>query len=176
MTRDQRPETNARGFTLMEILLAFLILGIVVTTILASFNAVFSSTDSLKNSARYFDMAKNCLSRMALDLEAFAGLDHGRGPDLLVAPEERGDRDLERARERPQRRQRRRGDAVFDLGQHARGQTGRLGQIDHGHLQLLAEVADLAADRHLEQVVGRARMGILVRDVGFAAGSRHGAD
>ena len=70
MTRNQKPETNACGFTLMEILLAFLILGIVVTTILASFNAVFSSTESLKNSGRYFDMAKNCLSRMTLDLEA----------------------------------------------------------------------------------------------------------
>lgn len=58
------------GFTLMEILLAFLILGIVMTTILASFNAVFSTTDSLENSARYYDMAKNCLNRMALDLGA----------------------------------------------------------------------------------------------------------
>jgi general secretion pathway protein J len=69
-TRNQKPETEAGGFTLMEILLAFLILGIVVTTILASFNAVFSTTDTLKNSSRYYDMAKNCLNRMALDLGA----------------------------------------------------------------------------------------------------------
>jgi len=62
--------TRTRGFTLMEILLAFLILGIVVTTILASFNAVFSTTDTLKNSSRYYDMAKNCLNRMTLDLGA----------------------------------------------------------------------------------------------------------
>jgi len=62
--------TSTRGFTLMEILLAFLILGIVVTTILASFNAVFSTTDTLKNSSRYYDMAKNCLNRMSLDLGA----------------------------------------------------------------------------------------------------------
>ena len=66
----QMPLTRARGFTLMEILLAFLILGIVVTTILASFNAVFSTTDTLKNSSRYYDMAKNCLNRMTLDLGA----------------------------------------------------------------------------------------------------------
>jgi general secretion pathway protein J len=66
----QLPITSARGFTLMEILLAFLILGIVVTTILASFNAVFSTTDTLKNSSRYYDMAKNCLYRMTLDLGA----------------------------------------------------------------------------------------------------------
>jgi general secretion pathway protein J len=55
---------------LLEILRAFLILGIVVTTILASFNAVFSTTDTLKNSSRYYDMAKNCLNRMTLDLGA----------------------------------------------------------------------------------------------------------
>ena len=54
----------------MEILLAFLILGVVVTTIMASFNAVFSTTDTLTSSSRYYDMAKNCLNRMTLDLEA----------------------------------------------------------------------------------------------------------
>ena len=54
----------------MEILLAFLILGLVVTTVLASFNAVFSTTDTLNNSSRYYEMAKNCLNRMTLDLEA----------------------------------------------------------------------------------------------------------
>ena len=68
--RIEKPEAEARGFTLMEILLAFLILGIVVTTVLASFNAVFSTTDTLKSSTRYYDMAKNCLNRMTLDLGA----------------------------------------------------------------------------------------------------------
>jgi general secretion pathway protein J len=58
------------GFTLMEILLAFLILGMVVTTVLASFNAVFSTTDTLNTGSRYYEMAKNCLNRMTLDLEA----------------------------------------------------------------------------------------------------------
>ena len=58
------------GFTLLEILLSFLILGIVMTTIMASFNAVFSTTDTLKNSSQYFEMAKNCLNRMTRDLEA----------------------------------------------------------------------------------------------------------
>ena len=58
------------GFTLMEILLAFLILAIVVTTILGSFNAVFSTTETLESSGNYYDMAKNCLNRMSLDLAA----------------------------------------------------------------------------------------------------------
>ncbi len=67
----------------MEILLAFLILGIVVTTVLASFNAVFSTTDTLNNSSRYYDMAKNCLNRMTLDLEAL----YVRQPPLYKKPE-----------------------------------------------------------------------------------------
>ena len=70
VTGHPKPKTEDCGFTLMEILLAFLILGIVMTTILASFNAVFSTTDTLKNSSRYYDMAKNCLNRMTLDLGA----------------------------------------------------------------------------------------------------------
>jgi general secretion pathway protein J len=64
-----RPQLEACGFTLMEIMLAFLILGVIVTTILASFNAVFSTTDTLRSSARYHDMAKNCLNRITLDLK-----------------------------------------------------------------------------------------------------------
>ena len=66
-TRNSQPAT---GFTLMEILLAFLILAIVVSTILGSFNAVFSTTDTLENSGKYYAMAKNCLNRMSLDLNA----------------------------------------------------------------------------------------------------------
>ena len=72
-----------RGFTLMEILLSFLILGIVVTTILASFNAVFSTTDTLNSSSRFYDMARNCLNRMTLDLEAF----YAHQPPLYKKPE-----------------------------------------------------------------------------------------
>ena len=60
----------ASGFTLMEVLLAFLILAIVVSTILGSFNAVFSTTDTLENSGKYYDMARNCLNRMTFDLNA----------------------------------------------------------------------------------------------------------
>jgi general secretion pathway protein J len=71
------------GFTLIEILLAFLILGIVLTTVLASFNAVFSTTDALNSGSLYFDMAKNCLNRMTLDLEALYVLQ----PPLYKKPE-----------------------------------------------------------------------------------------
>ncbi|MCP4624290.1 MAG: prepilin-type N-terminal cleavage/methylation domain-containing protein [bacterium] len=66
-TRNMQPVS---GFTLMEILLAFLILAIVMSTILGSFNAVFSTTDTLENSGKYYDMAKNSLNRMTFDLDA----------------------------------------------------------------------------------------------------------
>jgi general secretion pathway protein J len=61
---------SAFGFTLVEILLATLILGIVVTTVLASFNAVLSTTEAMQTSTDLYEMAKNCLSRMTLDLES----------------------------------------------------------------------------------------------------------
>ena len=60
----------AAGFTLMEVLVAIAILAIVVTTILASFNAVFSTTEVLDESADIYEMAKNCMKRMMLDLES----------------------------------------------------------------------------------------------------------
>jgi general secretion pathway protein J len=70
----QRPETISQkpvaGFTLMEILVATAILAIVVTTVLASFNSVFSTTEVLDESADIYEMAKNCLKRMSLDLES----------------------------------------------------------------------------------------------------------
>jgi general secretion pathway protein J len=72
-TRSQKPEARSRaaaGFTLMEILVATAILAIVVTTVLASFNAVFSTTAVLDDNADIYEMAKNCLKRMALDLES----------------------------------------------------------------------------------------------------------
>jgi len=54
----------------MEVLVATAILAIVVTTVLASFNSVFSTTEVLDDSANIYEMAKNCLKQMALDLES----------------------------------------------------------------------------------------------------------
>ncbi len=82
-TYPRKTKRIQHGFTLMEILLAFLILGVVVTTVLASFNAVFSTTDTLNTSSRYYDMAKNCLNRMTLDLEAV----YARQSPLYKKPE-----------------------------------------------------------------------------------------
>jgi general secretion pathway protein J len=51
-------------------MLAIVILGLVVTTVLASFNAVFSTTDALRSNSQIYEMAKNCLKRMSRDLES----------------------------------------------------------------------------------------------------------
>jgi general secretion pathway protein J len=59
-----------RGFTLVELMLAMLILGLVVTTVLVSYNSVFSTTQELEVSSDIYEMAKNCLRRITLDLES----------------------------------------------------------------------------------------------------------
>ena len=74
VARSQWPEASRRqaasGFTLMEVLVAITILAIVVTTVLASFNSMFSTTEVLDESADLYAMAKNCMNRMVLDLES----------------------------------------------------------------------------------------------------------
>jgi general secretion pathway protein J len=57
------------GFTLMEILIAILILSVVITTVLASFNMVFSTTEALDSDAAVYESARTCLNQMAADLE-----------------------------------------------------------------------------------------------------------
>jgi hypothetical protein len=59
----------------MEILVAMVILGIVVTTVLASFNMVFSTTASIENAQSVFDMGKTSLNRIVRDLENIFVLD-----------------------------------------------------------------------------------------------------
>jgi general secretion pathway protein J len=62
-----RPQAN--GFTLMEILVAVFILAIVVTTVMASFSMVFSTTAAMEGAGTAFEMGKNCLNRITADLE-----------------------------------------------------------------------------------------------------------
>jgi general secretion pathway protein J len=61
---------SERGFTLVELMLAMLILGLVVTTVLVSYNSVFSTTQELEVSSDIYELAKNCLRQMTLDLES----------------------------------------------------------------------------------------------------------
>jgi general secretion pathway protein J len=63
-------QRGTAGFTLMEILISIAILAIVVTTALASFNAVFSTTEVLDDGANLYEMANTCMRRIVLDLSS----------------------------------------------------------------------------------------------------------
>lgn len=63
------------GFTLLEILVAVFILGVVVTTVLASFNMVFSTTGALSASAALLESGKTSLNRIVHDIENVFVLD-----------------------------------------------------------------------------------------------------
>jgi len=58
------------GFTLVEILLAIFIFGVALTTILSSFNAVFSSVEVIDENVFAHEMARNCINRMVDDLQS----------------------------------------------------------------------------------------------------------
>jgi general secretion pathway protein J len=65
-----RYRAQARGFTLLEIMLAIFIFAVVVTMVFGSFRAVFSSADAVGADVDLFASARACLNRMASDLEA----------------------------------------------------------------------------------------------------------
>jgi general secretion pathway protein J len=58
------------GFTLLELMVAIFIFGIVITSIFASYSAVFTSADVVSSGIDLYDMANICLNRITLDLQA----------------------------------------------------------------------------------------------------------
>lgn len=63
-----RSSTNT-GFTLIEILLAFFIFGIVMATVFSSYSAITSYTDSIYDNIADYNAARDCLSRITDDLQ-----------------------------------------------------------------------------------------------------------
>ena len=61
---------SAKGFTLLEILIAIFIFAVVITMIFGTFNAVISRTEAIKNGTGDYEMATTCLNRMVSDLNA----------------------------------------------------------------------------------------------------------
>ena len=61
---------NYYGFTLVEILLAIFIFAILVTTLFGSFNFLSSKSGVFGEDIAPFEMAKNCLNRMTIDLQS----------------------------------------------------------------------------------------------------------
>lgn len=63
---------NHRGFTLIEILIAVAILGIVLSTVYASYRGTFRIIHDARSDAEIYTMARNALDRMARDLQSAA--------------------------------------------------------------------------------------------------------
>ena len=64
------PCNTTSGFTLMEIMIAILILGIVLGTIFGSINQVFSNADTINEDITSHELGKVCLNRMVQDLRS----------------------------------------------------------------------------------------------------------
>ncbi len=58
------------GFTLLEIIITIFIFSIVVSTVLVSFNTILSTANAVDTDAFLYEMGKNCLNRMIIDLNA----------------------------------------------------------------------------------------------------------
>jgi general secretion pathway protein J len=63
---------RAKGFTLIEILIAVFILGIVLSTVYASYTGTFRTIRATETDAELYGMARTVLERMTRDLEATA--------------------------------------------------------------------------------------------------------
>ena len=61
---------SVRGFTLVEVLIAILIFGIIVTTVFASYRSVFVSAPIIESNIGIYEMSSTCLGRIALDLRS----------------------------------------------------------------------------------------------------------
>jgi general secretion pathway protein J len=63
---------SGRGFTLIEILIAVFILGIVLSTVYASYTGTFRIIRETREDAEAYGMARNALDRMVRDLQSAA--------------------------------------------------------------------------------------------------------
>lgn len=69
MKRSMNPHSKEnRGFTLLELLVAITMFGVVATIVYGTLNAVLSRTNAISRASDSFEMAKNCMERMTLDL------------------------------------------------------------------------------------------------------------
>ncbi|MBW2603138.1 MAG: prepilin-type N-terminal cleavage/methylation domain-containing protein [Deltaproteobacteria bacterium] len=78
-----------RGFTLLEIMIAISIFAIIATTIFASYSSLLSGNETSDQGTASYEMAKNCLNRMIVDLESIhLTLPPGYSPPVLGEPPE----------------------------------------------------------------------------------------
>ncbi len=76
------------GFTLLEILVTLAIFAIIAATIFGSFNMVFTNTESIHERIATYEMAKNGLNRMLLDIQSlYADTTAYKTPDIADTPD-----------------------------------------------------------------------------------------
>jgi prepilin-type N-terminal cleavage/methylation domain-containing protein len=110
VNRNCRSSPRARGFTLLEVLLAVTILGIILTTVYGSLSRTLSSKGMAEERAELFANGREAVLQIAGDIEAampppsgdrvyFRGLGgRGRVPSLEFVAMNRGNYGLNRAR------------------------------------------------------------------------------
>jgi len=85
---------NRKGFTLIEILIAVLILGIVLTTVYASYTGTYRIVRETGTDAEIYGMARSAMERMSRDLQSLSPY---RGAFTFTAkPYRLGDREFVR--------------------------------------------------------------------------------
>ncbi len=89
-TKKYRP----RGFTLVEVLVAVTIFGIVVSMLFASFNIVISNVDPINAGLGDYEMAQNAMDRIKMDLKSLC-LTHD---SIYFLPDMEGNDDPDRFR------------------------------------------------------------------------------
>jgi len=78
-----------RGFTLLEIMIAIFIFAIIATTIFTSYSSLLSGNETSDQGTASYEMAKNCLNRMIVDLGSIhLTLPPGYSPPVLGEPPE----------------------------------------------------------------------------------------
>ena len=78
-----------RGFTLLEVMIAIFIFAIIATTIFSSYTSLLSGSETSDQGTAPYEMAKNCLNRMIVDLESIhLTLPPGYSPPVLGEPPE----------------------------------------------------------------------------------------
>lgn len=68
--QNHRRRNASSGFTLIEVMLAIFIFGIVIATVFGSFRFVSTVTEAVDGYTDDFQMAANCLNRMISDIQA----------------------------------------------------------------------------------------------------------
>lgn len=109
---------SARGFTLLEILIAISIFAVVVTTIFGSFNFVFGNVDAIESGMTDYEAARDGLNRMLADL----GSIYVSQPPVYVIPDSSSEQDPYRV--------------VGDVAALGGGELGRLRFASFSHLPL----------------------------------------